>query len=131
MKISSQEAEQRAVEWIAYLMCAAARTAPKAKGIDNLETMIVSDQEKQQLSAEMRRIATESGMQFFERNAACLDKAPVVVLLGQKVKPAGVSPCGYCGYTNCGECAKGYSIDDFDFLSHKAEVEGCVCCQHR
>jgi uncharacterized ferredoxin-like protein len=107
MKISSQEAEKRAVEWIADLMCAAARTAPKAKGLDHLETLIITGQEKSQLSTEMRRIAKESGMQFFERDADCLDKAPVVVLLGQKVKPMGVSPCGYCGYSNCGECAKG------------------------
>ncbi|WP_371366471.1 hypothetical protein SRRS_08190 [Sporomusa rhizae] len=110
MIISSKEAEQRAVAQIADLMCAAARTAPKAKGIDNLVTLIVDGQEKGQLSAEMRRIAQESGTQFFGRDGDCIDKAALVVLLGQKVKPLGVTPCGFCGYADCAECAQGTGI---------------------
>jgi uncharacterized ferredoxin-like protein len=107
MITSSQDVEGRAVERIADLMCAAARTAPKARGIDNLVTMVVNGQEKERLSAEMRRIAQESGAQFFERDANGIDKAALVVLLGQKVKPLGVKPCGYCGYADCAECAQG------------------------
>ena len=110
MMYNSQEIEERAVERIADMMCVAARTAPKARGVDNLVTMVVNGKEKEQLSAEMRRIAQESGMQFFERDANNLDKAAVVVLLGQKVKPIGVKPCGYCGYADCGECAQGTGI---------------------
>lgn len=106
MIINSREAEERAVERIAELMCAAARTAPKGRGVDNLVTLIINGQEKDQISAEMRRIAQESGMQFFERDANNLDKAAVAVLLGQKVQPLGVKPCGYCGYADCGECGK-------------------------
>ena len=110
MITNSQEIEERAVERIADMMCVAARTAPKAKGVDNLVTLIVNGQEKAQLSAEMRRIAEESGMQFFERDANCIDKAPLVVLLGQKVTPIGVKPCGYCGYADCAQCAQGTGI---------------------
>ncbi len=110
MIIYSKEAEECAVLQIADLMCVAARTAPKARGIDNLVTLIVNGKEKEQLSAEMRRIAQESNMPFFERDANCLDKAAVVVLLGQKVKPLGVTPCGYCGCNNCAECAQGTGI---------------------
>ncbi len=110
MIISSQEIEDRAVEQIADMMCVAARTAPKARGVDNLETAIVNGKVKDQLAAEMRRIAQESGMQFFERDANCIDKAPLIVLLGQKVKPIGVKPCGYCGYADCAECGQGSGI---------------------
>lgn len=110
MIISSQEVEERAVAQIADMMCVAARTAPKGRGVDNLVTLIVNGQEKEQLSTEMRRIAQESGMQFFERDANCLDQAALVVLLGQKVKPLGVKPCGYCGYADCAECAQGTGI---------------------
>ena len=106
MIITSQEAEERAVEAIADLMCVAARTAPKGKGIDNLVTLIVTGRDKEQLSEEMRRVAEQSGMDFFARDANCLDKAPLVVMLGQQVKPMGVKPCGYCGYTDCAECAQ-------------------------
>jgi len=110
MIINSQEVEERAVAQIADMMCVAARTAPKGRGVDNLVTVIVNGQEKEQLSAEMRHIAQESGMQFFERDANCIDKAALVVLLGQKVKPLGVEPCGYCGYADCAECAQGTGI---------------------
>lgn len=105
MIVGSQEIEERAAGRIAELMCVAARTAPKAKGVDNLVTLIVDGGEKAQLAAQMRRIAAESGMQFFERDAGCVEKAAVVVLLGQKVKPVGVKPCGYCGYGDCAACA--------------------------
>ena len=110
MIITSQEIEERAIEGIADLMCVAARTAPKGKGVDNLVTLIVTGHDKEQLSAEMRRIAQESGMDFFQRDANCIDKSPIVVLLGQKVKPMGVKPCGYCGYADCAECAKGSGL---------------------
>lgn len=110
MITTSQEIEERAVEQIADMMCVAARTAPKARGVDNLETAIVKGKVKVQLAEEMRRIAQESGMQFFERDANCIDKAPLVVLLGQKVKPLGVKPCGFCGYADCGECTQGSGI---------------------
>jgi len=110
MITTSKEIEDRAVEQIADMMCVAARTAPKARGVDNLETAIVNGKVKDQLAAEMRRIAQESGMQFFERDANCIDKAPLVVLLCQKVKPIGVKPCGFCGYADCGECAQGSGI---------------------
>jgi uncharacterized ferredoxin-like protein len=110
MIITSSEVEERAIEQIADLMCVAARTAPKGKGIDNLVTLIVNGQEKEQLSAEMRRVAQESGMGFFERDANCIDKVPLIVLLGQKVKPMGVKPCGYCGYADCAECAQGTGV---------------------
>ena len=110
MIMNSQEVEERAVERIADMMCVAARTAPKGKGIDNLVTLLVSGQEKEQLSAEMRRVAQESGMEFFQRDANCIDKIALVVLLGQKVKPMGVKPCGYCGYADCAECAQGTGL---------------------
>lgn len=106
MIIKSQEIEESALNQVAELMCLSARTAPKGRGVDNLVTMIVKGRVKDQLSEEMRRIAKTTGAQFFERDANCVDKVPLIVLLGQKVKPMGVNPCGFCGYTNCAENAK-------------------------
>ena len=105
MILKSQETESRALMQIADLMCAAARTAPKARGIDNLETCLITGEEKKQLSDEMRRIADVDKIPFFEWDANCIDKAPVVVLLGQKIKPLGVPSCGFCGFENCAGCA--------------------------
>ncbi|BBB92845.1 MAG TPA: DUF2148 domain-containing protein [Methylomusa anaerophila] len=102
----SQEIEDRAIEYIADLMCVAARTAPKGKGIDNLVVMTVKGRVKDQLSEEMCRIAQTTGADFFARDAKCVEKSALVVLLGQKVKPVGVPSCGYCGFANCQENTK-------------------------
>jgi len=103
MIVKSQEIEERAVERIAELMCAAARTAPKGRGVDNLVTMIVKGGTKDRIAEEMRRIGKTFNVPFFERDAGCVDKAALLVLFGQKVKVMGVNPCGYCGYPNCAE----------------------------
>ncbi|MDF2635153.1 MAG: hypothetical protein K0R78_2027 [Pelosinus sp.] len=110
MIVKSTEIEERAASFIADLMCAAARTAPKAKGTDNLITMIVKGREKDQIAEEMSEIAKTSGMQFFERDAKCVEKASLIMLMGQKVTPLGVTPCGYCGYENCEENIKKMGI---------------------
>lgn len=106
MIIKSEQIEERAMERVADLMCVAARTAPKGRGVDRLVTMVISGREKDCLSDEMRRIYKETGTAFFERDANCVDEAAMVVMFGQKVQPMGVAPCGYCGYANCAECAK-------------------------
>lgn len=106
MIAKSQELEERGVTQVAELICLAARTAPKGRGVDNLVTLVVTGVQKDALSAEMRKIAAASGAQFFERDANCLDRSTAVVLLGQKVTVMGVVPCGYCGYSNCAENAK-------------------------
>lgn len=106
----SRDIEQSAVEHVAEMMCAAARTAPKARGLDNLLTLIVNGPTKQRLAEEMRRIAQESGANFFSRDAAGIDKVDMIVLFGQKVRPAGVPNCGYCGYANCAEAEKNQGL---------------------
>lgn len=106
MITKSKEIEERTAERVADLMCVAARTAPKGKGIDNLVTMVVKAGVKDQLAEEMRHIAQDSGARFFERDAQCVEKAALIVLMGQKVKPMGVAPCGYCGYADCQDNAK-------------------------
>ena len=40
-KISSKDAQQQAVRAAASLMAAAARTAPKTRGLDSTETLIL------------------------------------------------------------------------------------------
>jgi len=104
--VKSSEIEERAVECVADLMCVAARTAPKGRGVDNLVIMTAKAGVKDRIAEEMRRIAKQTGTTFFERDADCVDAALLVILLGQKVTPLGVDPCGYCGYANCRENAK-------------------------
>ena len=104
MMTKSAEMEARALDQVVELMALSARTAPKAKGIDNLVVVAVRAKVKDQLTAEMRRIVHEdNGLPNFERDAGNLDKASVVLLLGQRIKPLGPRPCGYCGFKDCEE----------------------------
>lgn len=103
MIISSKDAEGKALVTVAELMCAAARTAPKTRGMDNIVVAIVGQESKDRLVTEMRTIARQERKQNFERDAACLEKVLLVVLFGTKIAPAGLS-CGLCGYENCDTC---------------------------
>ncbi len=65
MIIESKTAEQRALEDTAVRMCAAARTAPKAKGTDMIVTAVVTGEDKDRLAEEMRRMCGGDEKHFF------------------------------------------------------------------
>ena len=52
MLINSKKAEESSILNLAYSVCAAARTAPKACGIDHLETAILTGEDKDRTWAE-------------------------------------------------------------------------------
>lgn len=103
MIMQSSEIEKRVTLGVAELMIAAARTAPKGCGIDNLELLIVEGEEKNSISEELRRITRETGVDFFARDAGNLENSHAIVLLGTKIGPIDCPNCGYCGYKDCGE----------------------------
>ena len=107
LKIESLKAEEAAVMSAAQAMCAAARTAPKACGIDRLDTAILTGEDKDALSAEMRRIAEIGGDAFFIRDAENVDQSQAVVLIGADENPRGVDRvCSLCGWDGCADCVK-------------------------
>jgi uncharacterized ferredoxin-like protein len=109
MLINSKKAEESAILNLAYSVCAAVRTAPKACGIDRLETAILTGEDKDRLTAEMRKIGEsfgESG-KFFCRDADNVDASAAVVLAGAKYETRGLNElCKLCGFENCGSCGK-------------------------
>lgn len=109
MLINSKKAEESAVLNLAYSVCAAARTAPKACGTDHIETAILTGEDKDRVAAEMRKLGEsigESG-KFFCRDADNVDKSDAVVLIGAKYATRGLGIiCKLCGFNNCGACEK-------------------------
>ncbi len=96
--IDGKDAEFEAVIQVAKLMCVAARTAPKARGIDNIVTLVVYGEELEKIAKEMERLAEELGYKFFIRDADNVRKSHAVVLIGLKdAKPIGLN-CGACGF---------------------------------
>lgn len=97
----SKDAENRAIMAVADMMMAAARTAPKGCGLDNLETLLLTSTDKERLTAEMRKIAVETGADFFDRDAGNIDACPVIMLLGAINNPTGLTGCSLCGFPTC------------------------------
>ena len=117
MIINSKTAEEKAILDAAYAICAAARTAPKACGIDTSETCIVTGTEKDTLSEEMRRLAKENNEPLFARDADNMDKSPAVVLVGVTEKPRGIGKmCSLCHYDGCGDCAENDGWCIFNYI---------------
>jgi len=103
--VNEREWEINAVKKVAEIMCASARTAPKAKGIDNIETLILSEEQKEMVINEMRRIAEEEKVgtmrNTFLRDANNLKDSHQVVIIGTKLKTIGLPYCNYCGFDDC------------------------------
>ena len=105
MFINSQKAEEQAVLNLAYAICAAVRTAPKACGIDHLDTAILTGDDKQKVSDEMRRLSAALSAPFLARDAGNVDVSGAIVLVGAKYEPRDLNEiCGICGFSDCAEC---------------------------
>ncbi|MFH1723831.1 MAG: DUF2148 domain-containing protein [Elusimicrobiota bacterium] len=95
------EKHQPGILFAAQLLCVAARTAPKSKGMDFLVTAVVTGSQKMRLCRRMREIAKRDKADFFERDAGNIERAPAVVLLGSRKEPLGIPRCGCCGFKDC------------------------------
>jgi uncharacterized ferredoxin-like protein len=101
MKIEDTQLEKEGLLEVARLMCIAARTAPKGRGVDRLVTAVLTGDEKNKLADEMQRVGEQAAAEFFIRDAANVRAAGAVVLLGTKLSTLGVPACGYCGSEDC------------------------------
>lgn len=83
-------------------MAAAARTAPKARGIDNLVIAIADKKEIEKISEAMKEIASrQEASSFFLRDANNILNAQYLFLIGTRIKSINVQPCNLCGFANC------------------------------
>lgn len=107
--------EKAAVMNTARGMCAAARTAPKAKGIDHIHTCIVSGEEKDALADEMERLSDVLGFAFFSRDALGVRASEAVVIIGTTFEPRRLQEgCALCGFTNCSDCEEKGGVCIYD-----------------
>jgi len=106
MIINNSEAEKDTIFNVAKMMAAAARTAPKGMGIDNIQVLIVDGREKDDLIARLLEISEKTGEDFYRRDSENLKCSECVVLIGVKNSPVNLSNCGNCGFKNCDEMKK-------------------------
>lgn len=84
----------------------AARTAPKGKGADIIETALVVGDDIKLLSETLITISGENGHKFFLRDADNILNAECVILIGTREQQQGLN-CGHCGYAACAGRAEG------------------------
>jgi len=102
MKTSAELEKQAALQVVA-LMAAAARTAPKGRGIDNIRVLAIDDEPtKQKLIAKMREISAIENRPGLARDAGNIENSPAILVIGVESNPAGLN-CGYCGKLTCEE----------------------------
>ena len=102
MILNERDSRHEQVLQICKQMMVAARTAPKAKGVDIIEAALITDEDIQRLSEEMRAVCEEYGFKFFLRDADNIMEAECVLLIGTQELPHGLN-CGHCGYATCAE----------------------------
>ncbi|MBL7072780.1 MAG: ferredoxin [Candidatus Omnitrophica bacterium] len=99
----------------AEFMCASARTAPKAKGQDNLQIIILDKKDIKKVRAEMTKIGKATNAGGMKRDALNIKNADHVVLIGTKKNPIGLN-CGFCGCATCRELEKKSGVCAYNSL---------------
>ena len=106
-RLESGEAELQAVRMVATMMASSARTAPKARGVDAIETMILDGGDLEILASAMQHKAKEQPPYFssaFDMNARNVRNSSCVLLIGVVGYPPKIEEpldCGACGYKTC------------------------------
>jgi uncharacterized ferredoxin-like protein len=112
---NSTAAEKAAVMNAARSMCAAARTAPKTRGIDHIKACIITGEEKDALAAEMDRLSGILDYGFFVRDAICVRSSEAVVLIGTTFDTRKLQEgCAYCNFENCTDCTDKNGVCVYD-----------------
>jgi uncharacterized ferredoxin-like protein len=119
---------------VAELMCIAARTAPKACGIDHIVTAIVAEEaDRAKLAEAMIALAEELDAALFARDAQNLMDADACVIIGTTLERMHIPGCDLCGFCGCeanaaagGRCA--FNIGDLGIALGSA---ASIAADHR
>ena len=104
---TEKDIRDRIVIDVAYKMLVAAKTAPKGKGVDIIEAAVLTGDEIKKVSDQLYHMVKNEGVaDYFGRDAGNLLKASALFLIGTRIEPLGVEPCGNCGFKNCAEKRK-------------------------
>ena len=105
-RIKDKEAEIDGLLAVAKAMAVAARTAPKARGVDAVETLIIFGEDIEILAETMeKRVSGDAVPEAFHRDTAGIRKSQAVLLIGLRdLGPKKIEKplnCGACGHGDC------------------------------
>ena len=98
---NEKQFKDQVVEQIAQEMSLAARTAPKAKGLDLLEIIVIKGETIKKLSDKMKQIGEKEKHQTFIRDGGNVLNASAIVIIGTKRENLNLKYCGLCGFGTC------------------------------
>lgn len=114
--MNAQEMEHHAALQVASMMAAAARTAPKTRGMDNIVVVCVDDEPtRQRLVDKMKELAQRNGRPGLERDAGNIANAPAILVIGVRTQAATLN-CGYCGHKDCKSLEAAHGICAFNSM---------------
>jgi uncharacterized ferredoxin-like protein len=114
--MNAADYEKRAALNAVAHMAAAARTAPKTRGLDNIATDVIDDPDVRKIVAEkMKEIARRENRPFCERDANCIANSPAILVVGVADNPAELN-CGMCGYPTCDELRAQHGLCAFNSI---------------
>lgn len=102
MILNQRDDRHRAVIESCRGIMTAIRTAPKARGVDLIETAVVEGDDLIKLSEAMKVLHAETGRPVYDRDSANILQGDAVILVGTRSQPMGLN-CGHCGWPKCGE----------------------------
>ncbi|MEA3253338.1 MAG: DUF2148 domain-containing protein [Chloroflexota bacterium] len=120
-RMKSEKLEKEAVKSVAAMMAASARTAPKARGMDAIETLVIDGEDLETLALAMEEKAKEQPAFLapaFNRDARNVRGSLAVLLVGVTggpKKPEQGFDCGACGYKSCQQLLKARTLEGKDF----------------
>jgi len=103
MIYSDKETYKTVLLDVAGKMLAAARTAPKARGIDNIGLAILEGDDLKKITKRMTEIGKSLNLPAFIRDAKNIQDTQVMLILGTRIGSIGLIKCGMCGFQNCKE----------------------------
>lgn len=103
MAHSFRMSNKDAVVIVGKLMELAARTAPKAKGQDLIEAVLLTDEQRTTLGEEMVSYGKKNNVPGFVRDGRNVLEADALVLIGLLPHLGAGMDCGACGFPSCAE----------------------------
>ncbi len=104
-----------ALKDVAEFMCISARTAPKAKGQDNLVIITLDKKDTPKIISRMEKIGKKEGRPGCIRDAKNIKNADEIIVIGTKKATLGLN-CGFCGYPTCNALTKTNGICSYNAL---------------
>lgn len=113
--ISSRQGEAKGLLQAVDLMMVSCRTAPKSGGVDDIETVLVTGEEKDNVAAEMEKMGDERKLDGFKRDADNVKRSEAVLLVGVTGRRSFGLSCGACGHATCKEFDAATQTTGLDF----------------